>query len=103
MKETEISASIIRELRARGCFVWKHWSGPLSKKGVADILGVLPDGRFLAVEVKQPTGRLTWEQEGFIEVINKHGGLAFVARSVEEVRQRLDTAGMQAKQRELFK
>jgi hypothetical protein len=42
-------------------------------------------GRFLAIEVKRPGGKATPEQQQFIDTINQAGGLAFVARSVEEV------------------
>lgn len=39
---------------------------------------------FTAVEVKTPTGRLTKEQVNFLEAVKSAGGIAFVARSVEE-------------------
>ena len=41
-------------------------------------------GRFAAVEVKSPTGRLTKEQAAFIETVKRLGGLAGEARSPEE-------------------
>ena len=56
-------------------------------KGGADIIGVAPDGRFLAVEVKTETGRIRPEQEVFLQVVRKAGGIAGVARSVEEALQ----------------
>ena len=42
---------------------------------------------FAAVEVKTPPGRPTPEQTAFIEHIRAAGGLAGIARSVEEARQ----------------
>lgn len=39
---------------------------------------------FLAIEVKTDAGKLTAAQGNFIEKINAHGGIAGVARSVEE-------------------
>lgn len=39
---------------------------------------------FTAVEVKTLTGRLTKEQVNFLEAVKSAGGIAFVARSVEE-------------------
>lgn len=39
---------------------------------------------FTAVEVKTPTGRLTKEQADFLDAVKSAGGIAFVARSVEE-------------------
>lgn len=53
--------------------------------GIADILGVLPGGRFLAIEVKRPGSRLTVDQDAFLGKINASGGLAFMASSLEEV------------------
>jgi hypothetical protein len=63
---------------------------PTHTRGVSDIIGCIPKtGRFLAIEVKRPGGKPTPEQQQFIDTINAAGGLAFVARSVEEVEQRL--------------
>ena len=39
---------------------------------------------FVAVEVKSEKGRITEEQLNFIEAVKKAGGLAGVARSVED-------------------
>jgi hypothetical protein len=47
-------------------------------------------GRFLAIEVKRPGNKASPEQQQFIDTINEAGGLAFVARSVEEVERALD-------------
>ena len=54
------------------------------KAGVSDILGVLR-GRFIAIEVKTPTGRLSKSQAKFLDEVKANGGLALVARSVEDV------------------
>jgi hypothetical protein len=58
--------------------------------GCADVLGQLRDGRFLAVEVKGPTGRLRPEQAVFLERINQAGGLGFMARDLRDVHRELD-------------
>ena len=58
--------------------------------GVSDILGVLPNGRFLAIECKRPGGKTTPEQLEFIDSVNSNGGLAFVADSLDVVMERLD-------------
>jgi hypothetical protein len=58
-------------------------------KGTSDILGVLPDGRILACEVKSATGRVSREQQAFINKINESGGVAFVARSLDDVIENL--------------
>ena len=65
--------------RIGGRFVRFGWPG------CSDVLGMLHDGRFLAVECKSPTGRLRPEQTVFLERINKAGGVAFVARGCRDV------------------
>jgi hypothetical protein len=70
----------------------KTWQQSFVKSGLpgsSDILGVLPGGRFLAIEVKSPTGRVSPHQQQFIDTINAAGGLAFVARSIEEVQKNI--------------
>ena len=59
-------------------------------KGVSDILGILPDGRFLAIECKSPSGKTTTEQDRFLASVNARGGLAFVARGLDDVKTHMD-------------
>jgi len=63
---------------------------PSFAKGVSDILGVLPGGRFLAVEVKRPGGKISPQQLDFISNIRDSGGLAFIAYDVEDVQKQLN-------------
>jgi hypothetical protein len=59
---------------------------PSRQKGVSDILGVQKGaGRFFAIEVKAPKGRLSLDQEAFLEAVRASGGLGIVARSIEDV------------------
>ena len=62
----------------------------LAAPGVSDLIGWTEGGRFVAIEVKAPRGRLTDEQAAFLELVQRSGGLAGVARSVEEAREILD-------------
>ncbi len=48
--------------------------------GSGDLIGWTPDGRFLSVETKTKTGRITTEQLRFQEAVNAAGGLGIVAR-----------------------
>jgi len=59
-------------------------------KGMADIMGILKDGRTLAIECKSPTGTVKQHQKEFLDAITKAGGLAFVARSVDDVINQLE-------------
>ncbi len=104
-KEAEIQKQILMYLSVRGVFHWRQNSGALvlpatnkrgrgfyrfcSMPGVSDILGVLPDGRFLAIEVKRPGQKPTTSQAAFIDAVNRLGGLAFVAHSVGDVEKGL--------------
>lgn len=60
--------------------------------GSSDLIGFNKSGRFLAVEVKELMGKPTPEQQSFINVVNASGGIAFIARSVDEAVQLLENA-----------
>lgn len=111
--EKEVEKEIITALRLRGIYCWKNQSvgvfDPRRKvylrpsvnhiNGVSDILGILPDGRFLAIEVKKPVKNprseeslrklATEDQLRFIDEINKKGGLAFVADRLDVVLEKI--------------
>jgi len=64
-------------------------------KGSADLIGyrsitITPDmvgttvAVFLSIEVKTPTGRLRPEQQQWLDAVQAAGGIAGVARSVED-------------------
>lgn len=57
--------------------------------GCPDILGMLRGGRLLAIEVKTTSGRVSEAQAAFLEAVSAHGGLSFVARSVDDLKQHL--------------
>jgi hypothetical protein len=67
-------------------------------KGSADLIGwkqvtITPDmvgqqmAVFASIEVKTPTGRLTPDQSNWLSVVQAAGGVAGVARSVEDAQQ----------------
>lgn len=60
--------------------------------GLSDLGGwVTRDGVavYTAIEVKTATGRVSPEQQNFIDVVNAAGGIAGVARSVEDAQRLL--------------
>lgn len=96
--ERIIENQIFAYLKAHGIFCWKTDSvglynptrkvfmkshNPHRIKGVADIIGILPDGRMLAIEVKSPKGYPSKDQKEFIANITARGGLAFISRSLD--------------------
>jgi hypothetical protein len=90
-KESDIRKDIQRYLDIKGIFNWRQWQGQFSVRGVPDIIGILKNGRILAIEVELPgwegnsNSKHYREQVEFLKKINNAGGLAFFARSVEEV------------------
>jgi Holliday junction resolvase len=84
IREKEITKAIRDFLTALGIFHWKQMQGMGSVKGVPDIVGIF-QGKMLAIEVKAPKGKASEHQKFFIQAINRHGGIAFVARSIEDV------------------
>jgi hypothetical protein len=61
-------------------------------KGMSDIMGILKDGRTLAIEVKSRTGRMRPGQEEFLQTIRQAGGVAGVCRSVDDAMKLLEAA-----------
>jgi len=57
--------------------------------GMSDILGQMRDGRLFACEVKVPGKEPTKEQYEFLDLVNRNGGFAIWADSVEKVAERL--------------
>lgn len=95
MKETDIQNDIRVALSAIGITLYRNNSGFASYengrkvryglfKGSSDLIGITNTGRFVAIEVKTPKGRLTKEQKNFLEFIKSQGGISGCARSVEE-------------------
>jgi hypothetical protein len=122
--EKQIENQILTYLRNKGIFVWKNQStgvfdptkkvfrkssNPHHISGVSDILGILKDGRFLAIEVKKPyiskkTLKVKYrtqeelqklasvDQVNFIEKIRLSNGVSFYADSLEVVEDQLSFA-----------
>lgn len=104
MKETDIQRQILAYLQYHRsvALYWRQNTGAarfdkggkeyfvrFGVPGISDILGVLNDGRFFAIEVKMPGRKLTENQGNFINNVNRAGGVAFVAHSVEDVQEGL--------------
>jgi len=102
-KESDITNAILALLRVHGIAAWRTGVGAfrasyqgrerfvrLGTPGMADIVGILPGGQALFVEVKSPTGRVRPEQLAFLQTVARAGGFGFVARSVDDVKETLD-------------
>ena len=107
--EAEILRAIMALLKRhpRVAQVWRQNSGTFAERnrdgsmryvrantarGMSDIMGVLRDGRTLAIEVKSRTGRMRPGQEEVLASIRAAGGVAGVCRSVEDAVALLEEA-----------
>jgi hypothetical protein len=107
MKELNILKTIMLALSKIGVIILRNNIGALFNekgqlvrfgvggKGGSDLIGIntiiiTPEmvgdkiGVFVAIEVKAPSGKLTKEQEQFLNAVRNAGGIAGVARSAEE-------------------
>ena len=87
MLERDVVAAIKKYLASLGSdvFFWKEHGGPYGASGVPDIICCYK-GRFLGLEVKLPSGKLTELQKRAIEKINRAGGIACRVESVDDVK-----------------
>ena len=97
--ETKLQHQILEYLKLRNILSWRNNSGQLkiksyiinlSPKGSPDIIGILPNGRFLGIEVKMPRESLTPDQNAFCRLLKDNGAAVFVARSVSDVERELN-------------
>lgn len=65
--------------------IGEHWIQYGLCPGSSDLIGWTFKGRFLAIEVKTLTGKLTETQELFLNAVNEAGGLGLCVRSVDEI------------------
>lgn len=57
--------------------------------GCSDIIGQLVTGEFLAIEIKSAGGKLKDQQVEFLKKVVANGGVGFVARSIDDLKQSL--------------
>jgi len=81
--ETQILRQCRDYLRAAGWTVIRMQQGPLSHKGLSDLICVRK-GRVVFCEVKTATGRLSDWQQAFRQVIVNEGGEYVVLRCLED-------------------
>lgn len=106
--ETDLGVAIRLALgRIDGLVMWRNNVGVASypdamgrpvivryglAKGSADLVGCY-HGRFVAIEVKTPSGQVRPEQDRWLECVRKSGGFACVVRSVDDALDAIDRAG----------
>lgn len=89
MNEKTVENQIKRYLDRLGVWYMKVHGSAFQKAGVPDLIACI-GGRFVGIEVKRPGGRVSPLQKLNIEEIQRSGGVAFVAYSVEDVRREIE-------------
>ena len=92
-----LTSAIVTYLNYNGCFVWRNNTigvyDPTKKifrknknqlNGIADIVGVLPNSNFLAVEVKIGKDKLSEAQEEFRRKLTLNGGIYIIAKNFDD-------------------
>ena len=96
--ENAIKRSILEYLKYRGIPATKHRSGTifmhgrvieLGEAGWPDIIGVLPGGAFIGIEVKTKTGKVEESQQKKIMELQNKGALIYVVHSLKELEEAL--------------
>lgn len=95
MTESDLMRSIMIALSNDGHFVVRvnvgkfkmedgRWFDTGLPKGFSDLTGMTSCGLFFVIEVKTSSGKISPEQAQFIRAMETRGGIAFVARSVDQ-------------------
>ena len=109
-RETDLVRAIMHYLAVRGVMASRINSGGIraaykgkarffrfnSTPGMSDIIGLVPGGRFIAIEAKVKPNKPTADQLAFLEAVRSSGGIGIVAYSVEDVEAAL--AGAKARE-----
>lgn len=82
MREARIRDQVVAALRQIGAVVWSQ-TGAIGAVGRPDLV-VCYRGRFIALELKAPTGRPSPAQLAQLDAVRHAGGTAAIVRSAAE-------------------
>jgi hypothetical protein len=94
---------VVLEAHPLIAFWWRQSTGAMklngryvkfSFRGASDLMAVTVNGRFVACEVKGSGGRLTKDQEAFLENVRKAGGIALCVNNPELLARTLTAEAM---------
>jgi len=104
--ETDLVRTCLQYLDLKGIYAWRNNTGAAKAqykgrkryiryglKGSSDILGLLPDGRFLAIECKMKGKYPSKEQRAFLERIKESNGVALLVREIDDLIRALEEQG----------
>ncbi len=93
--ESAVLQACLQALQLYGIYAWRNNTGAVKngnrlirfgQPGSSDILGICPDGRFLAVECKNSKGGIVSDaQKDFQNQITANGGIAIIVSSADEL------------------
>lgn len=86
--EQQLQAKIQEWLKDEGYWVFKTIVS--NRKGIMDIIACSNKGKFIGIEVKIGNNKASKLQAWNISEVVKRGGIAFVAYSLEEVKEKLN-------------
>ena len=99
MSEKQLQNAILRRFATRPDLrLWRANAGVARYRdrvvkfgvpGQADITGITADGRRIEIEIKTATGRQSDQQKNYQAMIERFGGLYILARSVDDVEDKL--------------
>lgn len=86
-----LKGAYLRRVNSSGTMRGGKWTTSQQGAGISDRIGIMPDSRFIAVELKSPGKRrtVTEPQLAFLMNIAKRGGIACVADSISCVEKAL--------------
>lgn len=88
-EEKKIENQIKSYLKSINAYFLKVHGNSMQPAGTPDLLCCV-NGHFVAIEVKKSKGGVVSElQEAKIKQIQQSGGIAFIARSVDDVKQKI--------------
>ena len=92
--ENDIKRAVLDLCKRLGIPATRHQSGAvlvgghkvvMGEAGWPDIIGVLPDGRFLGIECKTVTGRVEDTQIDRLMRLSECGAVVLVTRDIDEI------------------
>lgn len=92
--EAAVLRGCLQYLRLKNICHWRQNTGAVKieeryvqfgEKGVADIIGILPGGKFFAVECKSSTGTQTVHQKNFQMNVERSGGVYLIIKDAQHL------------------
>lgn len=80
-REQVLQSRILRDLES-SC-IWHFKTIRCNRRGIPDIVGILPNGKFFAIEVKAENGKATELQKIELEAITLNRGLCAICHTFE--------------------